>query len=279
MGIHINRWQKIVQQHHEQSIKAQKNSLFAEPKDFWKPLTGFFTQDPTRTSDPEINALLTYIKENDTILDVGGGAGRLALPIALKSKHVNIIDPSKGMLETLTNTAEKFDITNIQTTHSEWLDTNAKTATVVICAHVLYGIFEISEFVDKLSLHADREVILLAFDAPPISWLSPFWEFVYKEKRVAVPALKELMNILWEKNIFPDIEMIQPAEGKRRKRGYDNIEVAVEKIAPRIFVSKGTPQEKNLQKAIKKLMVDTGNGLEMIDKGPERHLAIIRWLT
>ena len=279
MGNHIKTWQRIVQQHHEQTIHAQNATLFSEPKDFWKPFTRFFTQDPTRTSDPEINALLKYIQPDDTILDVGGGAGRLALPIALNSKHVEIVDPSAGMLDSLTETAQKFNIQNVHTTHGEWLEVNAQNATIVICAHVVYGIYEIAEFIDKLSLYADREVILLSFDAPPISWLSPFWEFVYQEKRIAVPALKELVNVLWEKDIFPNIEMIEPSEGKRRKRGYEDIEVAIENIAPRIFISKGSKQEEKLREAIKILMIDNGDGLHMIDQGPERHLAIVRWHT
>ena len=279
MGNHIKTWQKIVRQHHEQTIHAQNATLFAEPKDFWKPFTRFFTQDPTRTSDSEINTLLKYLQPDDTILDVGGGAGRLALPIALNSKHVEIVDPSAGMLDSLTETAAKFNIQNVHTTHGEWLEVNVQNATIVICAHVVYGIYEISEFVDKLSLHADREVILLSFDAPPISWLSPFWEYVYQEKRIAVPGLKELVSVLWEKDIFPNIEMIEPSEGKRKKRGYDDIEIAIENIAPRIFISKGSKQEEKLRQAIKIFMIDNGDGLQMIDQGPERHLAIIRWHT
>ena len=73
--------------------------------------------------------------------------------------------------------------------------------------------------------------------------------------------------------------MIEPSEGKRRKRGYEDIEVAIENIAPRIFISKGSKQEEKLREAIKILMIDNGDGLHMIDQGPERHLAIVRWHT
>ena len=51
-------------------------------------------RDIHRTDDPAVNALFALIDSDATILDVGGGAGRFALPLATRAEHVTVIEPS-----------------------------------------------------------------------------------------------------------------------------------------------------------------------------------------
>ena len=51
--------------------------------DFYAPVTGLFRADPRRTDEPVLDALLRSIEPGETWLDIGAGAGRYALPIAL----------------------------------------------------------------------------------------------------------------------------------------------------------------------------------------------------
>lgn len=48
-----------------------------------------------------------------TVLDIGAGTGRLAIPIAKTVKMVTAIDPSKGMLSYLRENMEKEGVENI----------------------------------------------------------------------------------------------------------------------------------------------------------------------
>ena len=50
--------------------------------------------DPYRTDDPALNGLYKVVGEGAEVLDVGGGAGRFALPLATRAKRVTVIDPS-----------------------------------------------------------------------------------------------------------------------------------------------------------------------------------------
>ena len=58
-------------------------------------------QDPFRTDDPVLNALYAALPSNATVLDVGGGAGRYALPLATRARHVTVVEPSADSVEML----------------------------------------------------------------------------------------------------------------------------------------------------------------------------------
>ena len=40
------------------------------------------TADPRRSLDPNLEIIASYIQPDDVIVDVGGGAGRISLPLA-----------------------------------------------------------------------------------------------------------------------------------------------------------------------------------------------------
>ena len=55
------------------------------------------TADPRRPLDPNLEVLASYISPDDIIIDVGGGAGRVSLPLALRCRQVINVEPSSAM--------------------------------------------------------------------------------------------------------------------------------------------------------------------------------------
>src|SRR5712692_2364896 len=53
--------------------------------------------DPRRALDPNLEAIASSIEPNDVIVDIGGGAGRVSLPLALRCREVINVDPSPAM--------------------------------------------------------------------------------------------------------------------------------------------------------------------------------------
>src|SRR3982074_3619754 len=70
----------------------------ATPADFYAPVAGMFRADPRRTDEPVLEALRALVTPADTVLDIGTGGGRVALPLALGAREVLALDPSEGML-------------------------------------------------------------------------------------------------------------------------------------------------------------------------------------
>ena len=76
MASAIEYWRQRVEGHNFQSTRVQGESLWASG-DFWRPLMSNFKVDPHRTDDPGLNHLLSEIRPDATVIDVGGGADGL----------------------------------------------------------------------------------------------------------------------------------------------------------------------------------------------------------
>src|SRR6476620_11370049 len=51
------------------------------------------TADPRRTPEGNLEVIASYVEPDDVIVDVGGGAGRFSLPLALRCHEVVNVDP------------------------------------------------------------------------------------------------------------------------------------------------------------------------------------------
>jgi len=262
-------WTRQVEAHHAQSLKAQEDS---PPEDFWRPFASAFRSDPRRTDDPVLDSILRHVTSDSTALDVGGGAGRLALPLALRCAHVTVVEPSGAMVEELREATREAAIENLSIVEGAWEEVDVDPADVVLCAHVVYGVEDIEGFVRKLDSSARKRVLILAFMDSPQANLSPMWEPVHGQERVDLPALPELMGVLWEMGISPDLEMVEMSA----RGGYESWDAAIEQLRRRLYVAPDTEQDRRLQSAAQELLVETSDGLVVRGTGLRRQ-GLVSW--
>lgn len=263
-------WDTRVRMHHEQSLKAQET--FQHSNDFWKPYSDSFRSDPHRIGDRLVERLAKTLTSSSTLIDVGGGGGRLALPLALRAKHVTVVDPSKSMIEVLINTAIESGISNYTVVNSDWQEANVRPASVTLCAHVLYGIEGIVPFVEKLDSSAIDQVIILIYTEAPQKQLSSFWELVHGEERIDLPAMPELLRVLWEMGVFPDVEMLTPELKQIFRSRFE----ALDTLRQRLYVDPTSYKNSRLEDAATKLLEEVDEGFTIIKAMP-RHQAVISW--
>ena len=91
-----NIWQERVEAHHCQSARARQANGWIDD-DHWGHISSLFMADPLRTHDQALKGISGAIDRETTVIDVGGGAGRYALPLALVSNHVTVIEQSPAM--------------------------------------------------------------------------------------------------------------------------------------------------------------------------------------
>src|SRR5689334_19979456 len=89
----LRAWADRVRANREQVEQFQE----ATPSDFYAPVAGMFRVDPRRTDEPTLEALRELVQPTDTVLDIGAGGGRYALPLALACRQVIALEPSAGM--------------------------------------------------------------------------------------------------------------------------------------------------------------------------------------
>jgi SAM-dependent methyltransferase len=251
-------WKQRVAAHHAQSRKIRA-ALGIAAVDRWEVVSPLFKANPRRTDDVEVNRLVREVAPAMTVLDVGGGAGRYALPLALWCQHVTVVEPSPSMGKSLRQTAAKAGIDNVS------LD-------VVLSAHVIYMVEDIRAFVGKLVAHARQKVLMPTFMRPPMARYSPFWRAVHGEDRQELPGARELMQVLWELDIYPHLEMFDP----RPPRVFKDWQGALETLRERIHVKPDTAEDARLQRAMREQLIETPDGYAIRGAIPER-LALISW--
>jgi SAM-dependent methyltransferase len=263
-------WKQRVAAHHEQSQKIRAASGITG--DRWEAASPFFKAKPRRTDDVEVNRLLQEINPSATVLDVGGGAGRFALPLALRCQHVTVVEPSPSMRESLRQIALEAGIDNVTIVAKRWEEAEVNPADVVISAHVIYLIKDISTFVVKMVEHARDKVFMPTFMRPPMARYAPFWRWVHDEDRAELPGAAELMQVLWEMDIYPNVEMFE----RIPFRAFKNWQTALDTLRQRVHVTPDTAEDARLQKAMHALLMKTPNGYVMQGISPG-HLALISW--
>ena len=206
------------------------------------------------------------------MLDVGGGAGRYALPLATRAKHVTVVEPSEDSVEMLKTRAAEAGITNITTVNEAWGDAVAASAEMVLCSLVLHHVADAAPFVAKLQEHAKERVVLVEMMETPGAVEVPFYERVYGSAPTPLPGLPDVLDVLWAMRIFPDVAMLEPeAPVVEAERG-----AALEHLRRRLSVEEGTEADERLRAAAAELLEETTEGVVVRGVGPRRQ-AIVTW--
>jgi SAM-dependent methyltransferase len=195
------------------AVLAQRTRLRGEPPaaDLFgrlPPEHPLLSADPLRAFEPELETIASYVEPDDLIVDVGGGGGGTGLPLARRCRGVINVDPSAGMLAAFEANARRAGIANVQAVHGDWLEVEPPQGTFALVNHVTYLTREIVPFIRKLGAAASRRVLITVGSPPPPSRNRPVFEIAYEEPSEPVPGHVELINVLWELGIEPDVQML-----------------------------------------------------------------------
>jgi SAM-dependent methyltransferase len=268
----IERWRAQVKAHHSQSIAAQVD--FDPQQDFWQGLAHKFRDDPYRLNDPLLVRLEEEFTDCDSLLDIGGGAGRLALPLALNREKVTVVDSSESMLNQLKEAFVESGINNVEAIQSLWerLSFNVSIHSGSLCSHVVYGIEDIETFVRNINRFTADRVIVLAFMRSPQAHLEVLWELIHGEKRINLPGVPELMGVLWEMGMIPELSILETLG----PHIYESKIEAINDLRKRIYVNEGTRKDENLISLLEVHLSPVEGGLELMGSAG-RTMCLVRW--
>lgn len=211
-------WAAKVRANREQVERLGERS--ATP-DFYAPVASAFRADPRRTDEPALEYLRTLVVPGEAWLDIGGGAGRYALPLTLQGARVTVFDPSRGMLDTLAEVAAEFAVEGAGAVQGRWPeDAGGHNADVCLISHVGYDVEGIGPFLDAMVNAARRLCVAVLLDQAPASAASAFWPAVHGEAREELPALREFLVLLLAKGFLPSVTLFErgaPEYGDRER--------------------------------------------------------------
>jgi len=154
------------------------------------------------------------LQGGETVLDVGAGTGRLAVPIAMTAAHVTALDPSEGMLNVLRERMAAEGLTNYSCVKMRWEDAvigrEIEPHDLVIAAFSL-GFYDLAAALEKLDSAATRAVHLFWHAG---EWRGPeemaLYRAVFGEEatmRKGYPDYIFPVNILHDAGIYPNVRI------------------------------------------------------------------------
>lgn len=164
--------------------------------------------DPRRPLTPNQEAIAGFIEPDDVVVDVGGGAGRYSLPLALRCREVVNVDSSAAMGRAFLANAAAAEIANVRFIASDWETIEPPGGTVALVNHVTYLTRDIVPFLEKLERSGPRRVIITVHAPPPTYRQHRLFELVHGEAEARAPGHEALMAVLWELAVLPDLRML-----------------------------------------------------------------------
>ena len=186
----LDQWARRVRANREQ---AERFREAPEKPDFYEPTAHIFKSDPRRTDETALSILCSMVEPGETWPDIGAGAGRYALPLALRAREVIAIDPSPAMRSNLCQGMTENSIMNIRVVDGRWPAKDSLEADVVMMAHVGYDIEDIGSFLDAMESSAHRLCVAVLLDRAPTAPAEFAWPIIHGEKRFPLPGLREFL--------------------------------------------------------------------------------------
>jgi hypothetical protein len=212
------------------AYQAQRARLWPSD-DMWSGAASNFKADLNAPLGVVQAKVASYLNETDTLLDVGGGAGRISLPLAGKCGEIVCVDPSRGMHEIFDATVRDAGIANARFVLSDWLDADAE-GDLALVSHVTYFVPTIEPFVRKLNKAARRRVVVATRSTPPPNQFAPFFKLARGEDAAPVPGHEHLLAALSELGIAAELidlgEAALPATAPAGKTPEDAIKIQAE---------------------------------------------------
>ena len=263
------------------AVQEQQLRLFGPmPADIWTgQAAAQFRFDPRRELGGNLAALTSYVMPDDVVVDVGGGAGRVSLPLALRCREVLTVEPSAGMAAEYEGSKQEAGITNARLLPASLMDAEGVEGDVAVTCDVTYFVRDIVPFIEKMQSVARRRVMILVWSEPPPNRGADLFRRVYGELLAPMPGHRDLLPVLWDMGILPDVRVL-PDPTWWEDWQYATREEAIESV---LFGRWSRESERERARRIFEEQFDElfaldGDGYRVIWRTPMREL-LITWET
>ncbi|SFB57426.1 Methyltransferase domain-containing protein [Amycolatopsis marina] len=146
------------------------------------------------------------LRPSGSVLDVGAGAGSASLPLAPRSTDITAVDGDAELLARFALRASEIGVA-ARTVRGTWPEVGEDLPAfdVVVCHHVLYNAPDLPAFVNALTSHARRLVVLDLAERHPLTALNELWVWFHGIRRPDGPTADDAIAALGELGITPEV--------------------------------------------------------------------------
>ena len=134
-----------------------------------------------------------------SVLDVGAGTGRLAVPLAGRGHRVTAVERDEAAAEVLGEEADRAGV-RITRIVGSWPQVagNAGKHDVALTAHTVYGVADIGPFVEGMHRASRRAVVVEMTPRHPHSHLNKYFRALHDLERPRRPTVEDLAAVIEE---------------------------------------------------------------------------------
>jgi SAM-dependent methyltransferase len=249
------RWRALVAGRDEQRGAGYRDG--DAERDPWRSRADRFAAYSDRLPEGDLlfDRLRDIVRPEDTILDVGAGAGRYTLPLARLARRVIAVEPSPAMLQHLAARIDADGADNIDVVAAAWPGAEVEPADVVLCSHVVYGVREIAPFMQALDEHT-RRICLVAIRVNQHPGIGELSAALKGEAHLRQPELIDLYPLLSDLGIVADVQTSLAAGSYR----FSDRETALAHYRDRLRVPPDSPDEATLRAILAERLVQEPDG-------------------
>ncbi len=197
----VERWRMLVRLRREQFERLLGEARRKDDDAYWSRRVASYYENVRRLPGPGpvVEAVLAATRTGESVLDVGGGFGAVAVPVAASGRRVTVVEPSGSMVEYLGRWAADAGVSDrVAAVRSLWEEADVAPHAAVVCAHVLYPIEDVVPFLARLRAAARSTcLVVLRLTAPESAPAELFVE-LHGEERVPQPTFGDLCAVLGE---------------------------------------------------------------------------------
>src|SRR5438128_11598792 len=250
--------------HRWRGIVEDRSTLAAGHADhgYWDRRAASYARSTQTRIDEFLQVLEPYLSPLKTLIDVGAGTGRHAVPLAERLEWVTAIEPSEGMRSHL---PPRHNMTVIAST---WEDAEVAPADLVICCHVLYGVADVVPFVEKIERSARERVFIMLREGPVPHPANVLRDRIAPSPLPPIPQFSDLFMLLLQLGIAADVTFVRyPAVNR-----YRSLDEAVADCKPLFGAGWEEPRTRRL---LEEMLVRDGD--ELVYDGGVTVSGIAHW--
>lgn len=273
------RWRALVEEREAQAARLRALAGLAAPAYWDRRAEGFRANVQRHTGEPDrlLQLVLEKVKADSTVLDVGAGVGRHALPLASVCREVVAVEPSAAMRGFLTAGAAAQGISNLSVVPQSWDDADVPVCDVVLCSHVVYSIAGIVGFVEKLRTHAAKYCFMAIRTVQRDAQLLDVWKRIHGEDRFREPGFAELYNLLLQRfGVAANVDVLGFRRTSNPLGTFATEDEAGAAVREQLYLAEGFAKDAAVREYLREHLVRDGEG-RLLLPGPRVGAAIVWW--